>query len=85
MLRLATQGEADRLGDQVAAALHSKGRRVVRLYGHSGMHVTYLCSRGRTWCLLRKGPHLAPMALAPLYLATQRLVWHACSTRGSRS
>ena len=42
MLRLATQGEPDRLGDQIAAALHGKGRRVVRICAHLAMYV-YVC------------------------------------------
>ena len=37
MLRLATQGVPDRLGDQIAAALHGKGRRVVRMRPPSRM------------------------------------------------
>ena len=36
MLRLGKQGEPDRLGEQIVAALHDKGRRVVRI--HSRIH-----------------------------------------------
>ena len=70
MLRLGKQGETDRLGDQIVAALHDKGRRVVRPLGHACIRADAFRARarasasvrigvdpsvlGRMWCLLGK-------------------------------
>ena len=46
MLRLGKQGETDRLGEQIVAALHDKGRRVVRIHSRIHAHLaTHACTR----------------------------------------
>ena len=46
MLRLGKQGETDRLGEQIVAALHDKGRRVVRIHSRTHAHLaTHACTR----------------------------------------
>ena len=86
MLRLATQGEPDRLGDQIAAALHGKGRRVVRICAHFIMYVwLYLSSRDRIRHNSARAQALLPW---PWPLSTQPHTAncrHACSTRVSRT
>lgn len=81
MLRLGKQGETDRLGNQIVAALHDKGRRVVRPLGHACIRADAFRARarasasvrigvdpsvlGRMWCLLGK---VSQGRVRPLYL-----------------